>query len=846
LGGRILPALEQFAVRYLSTEDVWTLSSDVAKGIVVAGAGSAIVLKPLMTRLIASDDLSAQRVGLIIAAAVPLRDQIERIWVLHRIYRVRRVEMGKFDGALEDFRYKISLDALVNVAGAYPDWVERKIRATQNEDDLVELVYLMMKLKREIGAELWGKTKEYLFARLPAGRRCLSQAIDHFRDESCIDWLLCVEANGYEPLAIETRFDALVRLAPAKALEFLKMMSTDGPFRSTKGWRLQPLIQKIGEPAQQALRRFFNDGEWTGVRNLAILFQGDEDLVDDETLTLIIDTFEARLEANDHVEDWQFTGEEYFLRLLSKICSPRLLRLLESKRGSRFEELLARRAIRQGGRTGLKVKPDALEYSQLLLKIGGKGISEVIANDLSCESHWARSDALKRVQWFPTPKIRSQVLRLAQNDHHEKIEEVHLMEALASLEEDAAFAEMLRKGTPAYLTALKIRRSKSPIPKAVRDQACSDALSADENTQHSGIAILSLCKGRKVTRCLQRVLESNGSDSRAAHEAIWALDQIEHYSDQILPLVTRMINHQDSQLVVFNYLLHHGGQGEAVIADYLANHDRTEITIEDQVARILVSRREKTGSAASFLWDIVKKRKSLFDSNTNLLALSEIGDRLADDLLFENAIAERSFSSSPAVAIEAIASQDPEYAFEAATRLLERDAEAGGEEILLSVDAKRAICFILRLLEQDIGALSRWRIYRHLRWLAPHRQLAAKLRDMAKDDSPRKRELACEILGWLPPGILDSCLEACANDIERNVEQAAIEALKKRQAQRDVEELLSEMAAADGPARWSRLYAILDLFDPRTLARREDPLCIWPALDGFPYDFTMEAETILK
>jgi hypothetical protein len=117
---------------------------------------------------------------------------------------------------------------------------------------------------------------------------------------------------------------------------------------------------------------------------------------------------------------------------------------------------------------------------------------------------------------------------------------------------------------------------------------------------------------------------------------------------------------------------------------------------------------------------------------------------------------------------------------------------------------------------------------------------------MAKDDSPRKRELACEILGWLPPGILDSCLEACANDIERNVEQAAIEALKKRQAQRDVEELLSEMAAADGPARWSRLYAILDLFDPRTLARREDPLCIWPALDGFPYDFTMEAETILK
>ncbi|HXV83083.1 MAG TPA: HEAT repeat domain-containing protein, partial [Candidatus Binatia bacterium] len=404
-----------------------------------------------------------------------------------------------------------------------------------------------------------------------------------------------------------------------------------------------------------------------------------------------------------------------------------------------------------------------------------------------------------------------------------------------------------RKGTPAYPTALKIRRSKSTIPKAVRDQACSDALSADENTQHSGIVILSLCKDRKVTRCLQRVLESNASDSRATRTAVWALDQIGHCSDQTFPLVTRMINHQDSQLVVFNYLLHHGGpEGEAIIADYLANHNRTEITIEDQVARILVSRGKKTGSAASFLRDIVKKRRPFFDSNTNLSALSEMGDRLADDLLFENAIAERSFSGSPIVAIEAIASQDPEYAFEAAARLLERDAEAGGEEILLSVNAKRAISFILQLLERDIGALSRWRIYRHLRWLAPQKQLTAKLRDMAKDDSPRKRELACEILGWLPPGILDSCLEACANDIERNVEQAAIEALKKRQEQCDVEELLSEMATADGPARWSRLYAILDLFDPCTLAKREDPLCIWPVLNGFPYDFTMEAETLLK
>jgi HEAT repeats len=844
-GGRILPALEQFAVRHLSTEDVWTLGSDVAKGI--AGAGSATVLQPLMTRLITSDDLSVQRVGLTIVATVPLPDQIERIWALHRIYGVRRVEMEKFDGALEDFRYKISLDALVNVAGANPDWVERKIRATQNEDDLVKLVYLMMKLKRGIGAELWGKTKECLFARLPAGRRCLSQAIGHFRDESCIDWLSCVDANGHEPLAIETRFGALVRPAPNKALEFLKMMSTEGQFRSTKGGWLRPLIQKLGEPAQLELRRFFDDGKWTGVRNLAILFQGDEDLVDDETLTLIIDTFEARLEANDHVEDWQPTGERDFLRLLSNIRSPRLLRLLETKRGSRFEELLTRRAIRRGGRKSLHIESDICEYRSLLLKIGGEGIAEVIANDLSCESHWARSDALKRVQWSPTPKLRSQVLRLAQNDHHEKIEEVHLMQALASLEEDAAFAEMLRKGTPAYLNALKIRRSKSPIPKAVRDQACADALSADENAQHSGITILSLCKGREVTRCLQRVLESNGSDSRAAHEAVWALDQIGHCSDQILPLVTRMINHQDSQLVVFNYLLHHGGpEGEAIIADYLANHNRAEITIEDQVAQILVSRGEQTGSAASFLWDIVKKRKSFFDSNTSLSAFSEMGDRLADDLLFENAIAERCFSGSPAVAIEAIASQDPEYAFEAAARLLERDAEAGGEEILLSVDAKRAICSILRLLEQDIGALSRWRIYRHLRWLAPHSQLAAKLREMAKDDSPRKRELACEILGWLPPEILVSCLEACANDIERNVEQAAIEALKKRQEQRDVEELLSEMATADGPARWSRLYAILDLFDPHTLARREDPLCIWPVLDRFPYDFTMEAETILK
>ncbi|PCJ31470.1 MAG: hypothetical protein COA93_10965 [Alphaproteobacteria bacterium] len=480
--------------------------------------------------------------------------------------------------------------------------------------------------------------------------------------------------------------------------------------------------------------------------------------------------------------------------------------------------------------------------------IDSKGIEDVIVKDLSSENAYARSDALKCVKWFSSSRVKEQVLKIAKKKNHEKVEEVHLMQALASLVEDTAFAEMLRKGVPAYLDALDIRQSRPPISKNIYDQACIDASSNEETVRSAGVVMLSFGKEEETALFLQKILENCEPQSKIVTDVVWTLDRLGYYTDEILPCLERMMSSKDTQQIVFNYLLRYGGiTAEAAIGSYLGGHKLEEVTnVEEQVARLLVSRRDGAKEAEDFLWRMLNKGDPKYASNHNLLALSEAGDSLATDLLFDKAIADKNFIESPVIAIEAISRRDPEYAFEAAIRLIEAYDSMGCEVILLSINSKKAISYLLQFLERDIDTLSRWRIYRHLRWYAPQEELRTALELVLNNSTSRKREVVCEILGWLPFGMLDNVLDECVNDNERLVEKAAIQALRKRQEQSDIIQFLSEISNVDGMARWSRFYALLNLFDPRTLANNSDPLCIWPIVKKLPFEFILEAEKILE
>ena len=224
--------------------------------------------------------------------------------------------------------------------------------------------------------------------------------------------------------------------------------------------------------------------------------------------------------------------------------------------------------------------PDVGEYRSVLLKIGGDGLATVLAHDLKSEKVWTRVDALQRAIWNPTEAVRQAVREVAARDQHEEAEQFFLMKVLASFEEDETFAEILRRGVPLYQDAFDIRHTKSPVPAAIGDRACADALSGDEPRQLAGLAMLSLCKGDEVAQCLQTVLASNDPTSAVARSAVLALDEINYVSEETIRLITPMMHCHEQQRVVFTYLLRRGAQaGEAVIAKYFAAHDRNEVTI---------------------------------------------------------------------------------------------------------------------------------------------------------------------------------------------------------------------------------------------------------------------------
>ena len=222
LGVRILPAITQFAMHHQHEDDYWPLGKELASSIMRAGSGSSVELTRVATEMIASQDLAVQRVGLIIAAKTALPEQVERLWELHHTYALRRDAKEKYDGVLENYRREHSAAALAAAIEGGPGWVSRKLLNVVSEDEIVDLVELTMKLNRTVGPQVWDENKEKFFKCLPWGKRCLPQAVRHFRDKFYLDWLVQTETNSAEHLAVEMRFDALVCLAPERALKFLR------------------------------------------------------------------------------------------------------------------------------------------------------------------------------------------------------------------------------------------------------------------------------------------------------------------------------------------------------------------------------------------------------------------------------------------------------------------------------------------------------------------------------------------------------------------------------------------------------------------------------------------------
>jgi hypothetical protein len=195
-------------------------------------------------------------------------------------------------------------------------------------------------------------------------------------------------------------------------------------------------------------------------------------------------------------------------------------------------------------------------------------------------------------------------------------------------------------------------------------------------------------------------------------------------------------------------------------------------------------------------------------------------------------------------AIQGLAKHHPDDAFRAAERaLLVFDPRHDDvPTLLVELDPDRAIP---KLIEQAFREENTWRFWqtgRALRKVSENETLRARLSTSLCDPDPSHRAKAVQLCGWISPNFMAEDLRRLAlEDSAAEVRSAYLEASRRQRDQMHVRELLKVFATAEGLKRWSYLQSALEIGDPVLLARRGDPLCVWPFLDDAEGAFLLAA-----
>jgi hypothetical protein len=93
-----------------------------------------------------------------------------------------------------------------------------------------------------------------------------------------------------------------------------------------------------------------------------------------------------------------------------------------------------------------------------------------------------------------------------------------------------------------------------------------------------------------------------------------------------------------------------------------------------------------------------------------------------------------------------------------------------------------------------------------------------------QSDAPKRRRAACEILGWQKDAMLADCLHVLTRDVEKDVEDAALQALQRQRRQAIAGELLHRVSTVPAGERFCLLAALTEVADPYLLQHAGDPL----------------------
>jgi len=816
LGPALLPALFRRLRRVAVADD--TLHE--AQVIHAITAVDSDVPASLAAELLGHESRRVQRSAMRILARRPSAAALDRLWALH-------VEMKAVPERFlrqkehEIMLYKESFNALRSCSKLDPPWIERAIERaeTSPEPTLVhDLAYLLGDVQS--GSDIWRRCKTRLFRLVPTlhDRSLIANIFVHGdRDE--IDWLVervPSEVNLAGPWALK----ALARLAPDLAVRELPRL----PIRElgpTKHWYVPELLAKRPEATRAQLLSMMRAAEdpW----DIAFVFQGDEDSLDEEMLDVLLSDFEHRLSSELSAPKTEESSSLYRpLMLLSRINRLELLKHLQRSRGTPLEEKLTEWMLRQGPQANDWNRPVHGYGIELLQKLGGMGFTRTVNAYLKAGTRWGRLPALNLA--FKRPDVETIRLLRSISEQEELwgdyvLEQTHALEALAYLGYwHDAVRGVMRWGLVFQLTAAF--RSRAPLDEAALSPAIAEVLAGGVPSPGS-VFVLGLSGWCPATERVRSLLSSAPADSDLAYACMITLGLCQDDSPDAVSLIAAQLEVEKHRYQAKIALLRIGSHAaiDLLLAD-LRNQFDLSLAIDlyqrtDSRERALEIIENRLATLSAYhMEDLVG---DLFELSDDLVApfLEDIRVR---DLLRERSFADDGFgwrTDSKGAAIRGLARFDRSRATLAALRALENpEAHDRGHypSLVVEIAGERAVEMLVKQAVTEKSTSVIWAMARALDESGYGGVLAAIL----TSGDPARRLAGCRLSEKMRlPASVVTTLEALTEDPDDTVVTAASRALRFQRAAQHADTLIQSLLNEQDPSRrWILIDAVLAIADP--------------------------------
>jgi hypothetical protein len=816
LGSRAVPLLLS-RLRTTAESGPSFLVSNIISGLVATGdegiCGHAI-------ELLDSQIARVCRAGVRLITAMPAADALDRLWTIH-VDGVRNPEPYLWEQTASWTLYEDTFTALKACVRRNLPWLERTIRdADATAVPVHDLAYLVAAIG---DAGIWSRCKEALLSKVDeAHERAIASCVLAFRDRDALEWLEA-RVDKTKDFVGPVSLRALTVIEPRRALALLDRLD-DGALYISRRWCFSELHLRLPDEVMAHFGKTLrtHNRPW----RYALVLQEREDLIDAASFDFFLDRLAELLASSVAAGRTREVSADCRtgLAFINAVSRPELLDRLRCRRGTALEQNLADWAVILGPQLGEWKVPDKFDALDALTRIGGDAFNRVLNLWIEHAGWGGRMHAVQMAQRRASPRTVELLTELSEavdveSDEHQAALGGYATAALAVHGVwPAVFRYYLRVG----LQSLNVVKECCPvIAPPLDDTTLAEALvefRGETGPTPGSVLCIGIASRRDLLPEVRAALRGAQPGSDLAGACLLALQWLEDTDPKVVSAIT-------PHLASHNYHARNAllGNGSPAAEAELARDLQARPSLQ-LAARLAKNPRHRHQA-------IVAIRRLISDAPQSRSSLHELVAYLDPDLLSHVAESTDVFAVAEEVgyspyerirvrgekpaALHIIGARQPDAAVRMALARL-RHPDTPDAELYVPVVGKHARGNRAAILLDALSVESPTRVVHAIGREFGSRGATATVLEWLKSPTAEQRLVACRVAGFLPcTDELDAELRARADDVDRHIAAAAIDAHDRFKCGRTAEELIRTLTQeTESTHRWVLLDSLVSVADP--------------------------------